>query len=249
MERKWVTVLGDRFSGDDSWPPFASGYVQFFSADGPTAGSPEQTQRTDEPGQRETLVVACIGMSFNAYSRNTERRAVPYIYARTGGASWLVDEKRSYAVGRALGASLEEYAVSGETWVANHYASSAALLPANWNSAAPHRVFLIRAFVSPFVQTRPWAEHSRSAKTATLQAWNPNQHLCDLIDQLGEIIDLWVIHGTALWPHFITRSRHISKWMLTPTLSFESQRNGSIARFWKTPRHDEALRLPSFPTC
>lgn len=252
MERKWVTVLGDKFSEDHSWPPFASGYVQFFSTDGPMARSAaltEEAQRTDEAGTRDTLIVACIGMSSNAYSRNTERRAVPYIYARSGGASWLIDEKRSRAVRRALGASLAEYAISARTWVANGYASSATLLPGNWNSAAPHRLVVVRAFVSPFVQTRPWADQSRSAKTATLLAWNPNQHICDLITMIGGTVDVWVMHGTALWPHFIKDNAHVSKWLLTPTLSFESQRNRAIATFWKTPRHDEPLRMPSFPSC
>lgn len=248
-----MSALTARFEGHLPWPPEASDEVQFFSADLPKGAA--TLGATHDYGPQESieprpLRVACVGISYNAYSHEIAGKVVPHVFTRTKGTTWASDEKRSHATRRALGVALSAYARNSDTWMANGYASAGDLLslpPAGQGTS--RSLVLIKTFLSPFLPTKPWAELSGGARKATFDAWNPNQHICDLISTLGESIDLWVMQGTPVWQHFITRSRYMTKWLLTPILSFESQRNGSIERFWQTPRKSEPLIEPFFPTC
>lgn len=249
LERKWVTTLTTRFKGDLPWPPNASDEVQFFSANFPKGDPHRADSVAEESATNRSSYIVCVSVTYNAYSHEIAGKVVPYVQTRSKGESWVIDDARSRSTRRALHVALSAYTRNPDAWSANGYASAADLLTSSSASRSPRRLVLIKTSLSPFLSTKPWADFSGSARRATVEAWNPNQHICDLIATIGESIDLWVIQGAHAWQHFLTNSPHITKWLLTPILSFESQRNGSIERFWQTRRKPEPLVAPCFPSC
>ena len=248
-----MAALEARFDGSRPWPPNASDEVQFFASDSPT-GTEQRTSaeavRIHAGSSERPLHVVCAGLSYNAYSHDVVGQVTPRIYTRTKGETWVLDDTRARATRRALGAALAAYASDPDSWVANGHASAADLLSAACKlGTARDAVIVTKTFLSPFVPTKPWSEFSGAARKATFEAWNPNEHLCDLIRTIGKNVDLWVIHGSAVWPYFTATSEHIQRWILTPTLSYESQRSGSIETFWKTARREERPAWPRFPCC
>jgi hypothetical protein len=242
LERKWVSALQARFDGTIPWPPRASDEVQFFTAEAPLQTAPDDGANIHAASR--PLHVVCVGLSYNAYRHEVLGKVTPHIQTRTNGETWVVDNKRSSTTRRALDAALAAYSRDSHTWVAHGYASAADLIPRESGALT-----LIKTFVSPFLPTKPWSEFGGTVRKAMFDAWNPNEHICDLIQTLGNRLDLWVIHGSAIWPHFVTNSTHIQRWMLMPTLSHESQRNRAIATFWKTPRREDEQAQPCFPSC
>lgn len=213
LERKWVSALETRFDGTIPWPLKASDEVQFFSADSLSRIEERTTSAENASVAPRPLHDACVAISYNAYSHAVLGKVTPHIHTRTKGETWVLDDKRSQATRRALTAVLEAYASDPQTWVANGYASATDLLSATIVAgAAPQPIVLIKTFISPFLLTKPWSEFSGTARKATLEAWDPNEHICDLIETIGDRVDLWVIHGSAVWPHFATNSQHIQRW-------------------------------------
>lgn len=250
LERKWVAALQSKFTADQPWPEVATGDIQFFCTMSPKSKRTGVEQANVDQQDRSQLVIVCIGMNYNAYGHPSERKAEPHTYKRSNAQTWIVDDNRSRATRRALGAALNAYIASSDSWANNGYASGTKLVPKGWALGSSQcSALLVRTFLCPFLLAKPWGELSRSNRIALLNAWNPNQHICDLIATLGSSIDLWVIQGTSLWPHFDVTNPHISNWLLTPTLSFESQRNQSIETFWKGARRAEVPRQPRFPSC
>jgi hypothetical protein len=196
-------------------------------------------------------LIVCVEFQYKAYPRIAGTKGVPHIYSQTDGLTWVVDDpKKSRATRRALNLALRGYIANRQEWVKNGYASATTLLLEDREiGTSQHPIILLKTYLSPFLLGKPWLTHSRSFQTATLRAWNPNDHICDFIKAIGPNVDLWVIEGTSLWAHFIATSAQIPKWILTPSLSFESQRNRSIDTFWKLAKREEPLRLPSVPSC
>jgi hypothetical protein len=253
LERKWVRTLQTSFAGDQLWPEIAGSDVQFFSIDfPPSPAAVREKQSTDAlPVPRTPSLVVCVGINYKAFPSRLGRNGVPHISTETQSLTWVVDDPRkSRGTRRALVSALNGYLRNQSVWVKNGYASAATLLPLTETPGTPDcSIILLKTYLSPFLSAKPWAIHARSLQTAALRAWNPNQHICDLAKTIGNKIDLWVVEGTSLWPHFITSSSQVQNWILTPTLSFESQRNRSIETFWKTPRREVQPRRPSFPIC
>jgi hypothetical protein len=251
LEQKWFALLKAEFA-DKPVPHGASGEIQFFSTDFPetfTASRDKQSQARQAVGS--ALCVVCVGINHNLYRPHRENSGVqPHVYTRTTGETWTVDLARTGSTRRALNTALAAYAMNRRAWINNGYAADECLVPSEWDGReAEYPLVIIKAYLSPFLSTKPWAEYKGFTKRETLDAWDPNRHICNLIQTLGTQVDLWVINGNSVWPHFDTTSHHITKWVLTPTLSYVSQQNRSIETFWKTPRPEQRLRLPSFPRC
>lgn len=252
LERKWVGILQANFAEDRPWPAIARSDVQFFSVDFPKLQvAAEHREAGDEHADSEALLIVCVEINYKAYPRSISHKGVPYISGQTQGLTWVVDDpKKSRATRRALKPALIGYLANREVWAKNGYASHSTLLPDDGSFEIAERpLILVKTYLAPFLSAKPWAIHVRSLQTAALTAWDPNQHICDLCKTIGGKVDLWVIEGTSLWPHFITNSPQIKNWILTPTLSFESQRNRSIDTFWETQRREDQPRLPAFPCC
>ncbi|MGB9475503.1 MAG: hypothetical protein WCE87_10600 [Candidatus Udaeobacter sp.] len=251
LEQKWFALLKAEFA-DKSAPHGANGEIQFFSTDFPetsTTSRNEHSQRRQAVGS--ALCVVCVGINHNLHrARQENNDLTPHIYTRTTGETWTVDLARTRSTRRALNTALAAYAMNRRAWIDNGYAADEFLVPSEWDGReAEYPLVIIKTYLSPFLSTKPWAEYKYFAKKETLNAWDPNRHICDLIQTLGTRGALWVINGNSVWPHFDTASHQMLKWALTPTLSYVSQQNRSIDIFWKTPRPEQRLRLPSFPSC
>lgn len=247
LERKWVAIFQASLADNRPWPAIAGSDIQFFSIDFPTPLASARPQKASHSEPKRLLIV-CVEINYKAYPRGITHKGVPYISGQTQGLTWVVDDpKKSRSTRRALNLALTDYLANRDAWARNGYASSASLLQDERCEVCERPLVLIKTFLSPFLSAKPWAIHARSLQTAALKAWDPNQHICDLCKALGRKVDLWIIEGTSLWPHFIPTSRSISKWLLTPTLSFESQRNKSIETFSRTPRREVKQRVPTFP--
>jgi hypothetical protein len=253
LEQKWFAVLQAEFI-DQKLPPSASSEVQFLSTDFPWTSVPPQGEADALPSRSSGSApcIVCISINHNTYrNRGEHNKITPHIYSRTRGVTWTVDRPRTRATRRALNTALAFYLMNAKVWTENGYASDPNLLPITWDGREADLPFvLLKVYLSPFILTKPWAEYSETVRRETLDAWNPNRHIVDFIATLNQKIDLWVIQGNYVWPHFVENSEHITKWILTPTLSYESQRNGAIAAFWRAKRvAAEELAQPTFPSC
>jgi hypothetical protein len=252
LEQKWFAILHAEFA-DKSLPPSASGEIQFFSTDFPRTYVAPHNDQTALPstGSGSALCVVCVGVSHNTYRHRGEgNKFTPHIYTRSRGETWAVEFRRTRSTRRALNTTLAGYAMNRQAWMENGYASHDRLLPSTWDGReAEFPLVVIKTYLSPFIFTKPWSEYSGTVRTETLDGWNPNRHMCDFIQTLGDKVDLWVIQGNHVWPHFNTNSQEITNWILAPSLTYASQRNGAIATFWKTPRQNMPLSGPFFPSC
>jgi hypothetical protein len=252
LEQKWFAVLQAEFA-DKKLPSSASGEVQFLSTDFPWTSVPPQGEADALPSRASGSAhcIVCISINHNTYrDRAKDNKIAPHIYTRSQRVTWTVDLSRTRATRRALNTALAFYLMNAKVWTENGYASGSNLLPRTWDGREADLPFvLIKTYLSPFISTKPWAEYSGTAKRETLNGWNPNRHVCDLIQTLGNKVYLWVVQGNYLWPHFIANSEKMTNWVLTPTLTYESQRNGAIAAFWRTNRADGTLAQPAFPSC
>jgi hypothetical protein len=250
LERKWVGRLEEHFAGDEAWPEIAGSDMQFFSIDfPPPQEKPNKPQTADNDSSLASpaAVIACVEMNYKAFPPRLGRNAVPHISTETHALTWVVDDpKNARRTRRALAVALDSYLDNASTWTENGYASAETLLSREMKGRP---IILIKTFLSPFLLAKPWALYAGSSQTAALRAWNPNQHICDLSETLGKQIDLWVIEGAPLWRHFFADSEEIANWILTPMLTYESQRNKSIQTFWKTTRREDRQREVAFPIC
>lgn len=252
LEQRWFALLKAEFS-DKPMPESASGEIQFFCTDFPATYDLSRDEEPSFPRQvaGSALCVVCVGINHNVYrDRHEDNTIIPHIYTRTRGKTWAFDLGRTRPTRRALNTALAFYIMNKKTWMENGYASDSIVLPTNWDGREADLPFvLIKTYLSPFISTKPWAVHSGTIRRETRHAWNPNRHICDLIAILGRKISLWVIQGNNLWPHFIKHSDQITDWILTPTLSYESDRSGQISTFFRTKRSDDRLVQPWFPAC
>lgn len=213
-----------------------NGEVQFFSTEDIYEGAPNNINR---------LVIAGVGINFGQ-DTNLFSYPTAHIHGITSRKTWVEDYENP-EMRCVLDVALRQYFKNSSDWFNKGYASSSKLaMPLR--DGDPRNYILIATNVCPLLSQISWTSHLPADCTATLAAWNPNQHLCNLIHALGSDIDLWVVHGIdEVWPLFL-KTGGIKKWIMTPNLSCRNLSNKSIKKFWKKPRHITA-RLPQWPVC
>lgn len=240
LEQKWFARLqGSLPSLPPQLQPIANGHAQFFSV-----------EELSPPDQDVPLIVA-VGIN---YDQGASKASFPslthWLSSRPPGTNWVVDNTWPQ-MRRALIAAIADYLSAPATWVKNGYASSAHLLPPHWHGLTqpqPQPYILAMTNISPFLSQKQWTKHSSVERRNALKAWDPNQHICDLINKLGDEVDLWVVHGIdELWPRF-SKSSSIGKWILTPNLSPQNLNSGCIGNFWKSGR-TIGPAPPQWPIC
>ena len=271
LEQKWFKNLSTSLPGVPL-PVLANGYVQFFAMEMPcpTCGAGEnrpeclpaeaeapgkcpdcRADLKNNPGPLDgDFLIVCVGINYDQSVVGVPPWK-PYLQTITGGRTWVVDN--SWPVcRRAVNAALQEYRVNAGTWFTNGYASSATLaLPPSIYSPPvnqpPFRFQMVMTNLSPFISTSPWAGLPAPARRAALTAWDRNHHICDLIAQLGDQVDLWIVHGKGhVWPTF---NRKLKNWILTPQLGPQNLHLGWFEKFWKTKNPATATKKKSWPNC
>ena len=259
MEQKWLNALNAK---RPPRPSLANGFSQFFAmempcsqcgAGGTAATSGAASPVTDvcnvcgaDPSRAPVtldgdFLIFCIGINYDQGLEYT-----PYLHGRSVRRSaWVVDNSWR-VVRRALNAALQSYQQDSATWHSNGYASASAVVPASWQGP-PYRFTLAMTNLSPFVSLQPWSQYSSAAQKKALKSWNPNEHLCDLIQRLGNEVDLWVIHGqNHVWPTF---SGNLNRWILTPQLGGQNLNSGRFGKFHDSPRKRPVAPRQPWPAC
>jgi hypothetical protein len=233
LEQRWVSHLSKRLA---PWPALANGEVQFFALDG--------VQRLDAD-----FLIACIGINYDQRQRSPAASRRPYLYTKNQMTSWVTDSSWPQTR-RALVAALGEYLADPEVWFTRGYASAANLLPNAWSAGqADYPFVFVMTNLSPFISQQQWALHSGRDKATAVAAWDPNQHICDLIRHIGRDVDLWVIHGIDyVWQHF-DRSSAIVNWLMIPNLNPQSVALGHFRNFWRNTTRKVAPKSPQVPNC
>ena len=240
LEQKWFCQLLGVFSSvppSHSLPSIANGYAQFFSIE------------PFDPPERDVPLVVAVGINYDQYLPGSLPKLDHWLHSRHPfGRSWVVD-KTWPVMRRALDVALAGYLSAPSTWEANKYASSKSLLPPHWHKMrAPQDYILAMTNISPFLSQKQWTEHSSVERRDALKAWDPNQHICDLISMLGDDVDLWVVHGIGeVWPRF-NRTSCIKNWILTPNLSPQNLNSGCIRKFCR-PGRAFGRAIPQWPLC
>ena len=239
LERSMFKTLRKKYPQIPASVPagVANGYAQFFSCE-------NVTQET--PDDQDCIVICGVGINYSQGKPHaTYPNIEPWLYTLRGN-TWVEDY--APAMRRALDSNITTYLLNSAAWSKNGYASSPNLLR-HWNPAMRNPYILIATNLSPFLTQKLWTKQSTTSSSQLLNLWNPNDHICDLRRELGNEIDLWVVHGKqAVWPLFDNKSctGEFPNWMLTHNLSGLGMVN--IGNFWKKPLIQSA-RPPIFPVC
>ena len=223
-------------------PTMTNGEVQFFSIEyvrpgfNPKDGFFSFDQALANIGEdlaalrdKSVPLIAAVGINYDQCPTPPGFRhnfPTHHLQRKSRHLTWVEDYSSS-GMRAALNAALGFYLSNAPRWNANGYASSAVPPPVFAVGGPVPDYILIATNVSPFNSQEAWLNHLPADRAATLARWNPNWHLCYLIGQLGQNIDLWVIHGiSAVWPTFIWRNPWIKSWLKTANLSHLTLNSG-----------------------
>ncbi len=224
----------------------ANGSAQFFSLENHGKSVPE-----DE----DLPVIVAVGIN---YAQSNPRPGFPnlnhWLHSVPPGANWVEDPPPwapptswPSTTRQILDLNLAQYHLNERAWKANGYASDTGLLAQFHGSKGSFRYILVCANISPFLTNARWLSLPSTSTQQLLNAWNPNNHLCDLVHGLEGKIGLWVVHGKdEVWPRFQPCCSGIANWLLTHNLSSLPRRY--IPTFWKSPK-SKVSKHPIWPCC
>ncbi len=263
LEEKWFNAL---VKSGVQRPALANGRIQFFAMELPcgTCGAGradsglQRPQDSTQPCERcgadtarklEELsgefVVFCVGINYDQYPQS-EPAYTPHLYNGSRGATWVIDNKWP-VVRSALNQAFESYKHNAAAWHGNGYATSPSLLPPSWVQP-PYPFTLCITNLSPFLSLHQWLAHGAGQQHSALAAWNLNKHICDLINEVGKFVDVWVVHGkSCVWPTF-NANGGIANWILMPQLGLQNINRGYFKSFFLAPHVQNGAR-PLWPHC
>lgn len=265
LEQSWFNKLKN---APITRPALSNGRIQFFAMEMPCpscrAGGVEETpgvgnrrgsKRCSRCGADASQVsenlgggflTFCVGINYDQ-GLAASPAYIPHLNDRSRGATWVVDNSWS-VVRQALNSALLQYKQNSATWYSNGFASASNLLPNSWNNS-PYPFTLAMTNLSPFLSLQQWSAPGQK-RSGALACWDPNQHLCDLINRLGNEVDLWIVHGIGhVWPTYFKSNPYFRNWIMTPQLGPQPLRLGHFSRFFNSVRAWPHPSSGTWPVC